>query len=119
MIGHAEARQLLELIRWCRRGWHHGLLPRPIEISVRVLARVARLLHCVVASFGQPVPDVGRDPGGWLTVVDAAARYGVSHRTLTRWCATGQVRSVRIGAGSQAPYLIAAEELHRHLGERS
>ncbi|MCQ1582632.1 helix-turn-helix domain-containing protein [Streptomyces globisporus] len=35
----------------------------------------------------------------WLTVREVAEHYRVSTRTITRWVATGEIRSHRIGPG--------------------
>ncbi|WP_331764508.1 helix-turn-helix domain-containing protein (plasmid) [Streptomyces sp. NBC_01383] len=40
-----------------------------------------------------------RTESPWLTVSEVARFYRVSTRTITRWVATGEIRSTRIGPG--------------------
>lgn len=40
-----------------------------------------------------------RTESPWLTVREVALFYRVSTRTITRWVATGEIRSTRIGPG--------------------
>ncbi|MEV0027320.1 helix-turn-helix domain-containing protein [Streptomyces atroolivaceus] len=40
-----------------------------------------------------------RTESPWLTVREVAQFYRVSTRTITRWVASGEIRSTRIGPG--------------------
>jgi len=68
-------------------------------------------------------PDVARDPyqpdGVWLTTAGAAARFGISRRTVRRWIQLGHLEAARLGRGYVRVRLpLEAKPTDTNQGER-
>lgn len=112
MINPTDAALLADLIGWARKAWWSGEAPRPVSINEAQLALLEpRLRSTSSANVGGSEPIARPDDPGWLTLTEAAVRYGVPRRTLLDWVRSGKVGSRRIGAGARAPHLIAAADL--------
>jgi hypothetical protein len=88
--------RLLEQHAWQRH--HRGLAPEPIELELLdAAAAVIALDELSVSDSGHAPGPTSVDSSGWLTAARAAELAGVSPRSVSRWAATGEVRSRRIG----------------------
>lgn len=55
------------------------------------------------------------DLSGWLTLAEAAGRYGVKRDRLRRATLEGRLRGHKVGAGSRMPWLVQPGEVERFL----
>ncbi|MBI3970635.1 MAG: helix-turn-helix domain-containing protein [Chloroflexi bacterium] len=54
---------------------------------------------------------------GWLTLAEAAERYGLKRERLRRATLKGRLPAHKIGAGKSLPWLVKPEEVERFLRE--
>ena len=54
---------------------------------------------------------------GWLTLAEAAERYGVKRERLRRATLEGRLPAHKVGTGKSLPWLVKPQELERFLRE--
>ena len=54
---------------------------------------------------------------GWLTLPEAAARYGVKRERLQRAAMEGRLRGLKLGTGKSHAWLVRTEDVERFLRE--
>jgi excisionase family DNA binding protein len=52
---------------------------------------------------------------GWITLAEAAERFGVKRDRLRRATLEGRLRAHKVGSGSRMPWLVRPEEMERFL----
>ncbi len=59
--------------------------------------------------------DASTEGPEWLTVREVAQHYRVATRTITRWVASGELRSARIGPGGRLVRIHRSElDIEKH-----
>jgi excisionase family DNA binding protein len=53
----------------------------------------------------------------WLTLADAADRYGIKRDRLRRAALEGRLPAHKVGSGSRMPWLVRREDVERFLRE--
>src|ERR671931_24824 len=69
-----------------------------------------------VGSDGGPTMD-GTVFEGWITLPEAAARYGVKRERLQRAAMEGRLPGRKLGAGKSHPWLVRPGDVERFLRE--
>jgi excisionase family DNA binding protein len=54
---------------------------------------------------------------GWLTIAEAAQRYGVKRDRLQRAAMQGRLRARKVGSGLRMPWLVRSDDVQRFLRE--
>jgi hypothetical protein len=96
---------------------HNKHLPLPIRTSIKMLVK-QNMIAC--ADSGERVRRlIHRSEDGMVTVQEAASRYGVARKSLSRLAQKGSIASLSVPGMPKAPILVRDAEVAQVVAEKS